>query len=86
TDTDNWTPLMIASRNNRCDVVALLLARGAQINLKGPNGAMALYIACERGHFPVVQLLVQYDALIDVANNTGETPLMAATWNNHTKV
>jgi len=51
------------------------------------DGATPLYIAAQRGHLKVVQLLVQAGVEIDKATtDTRTTPLQIATHNCHVEV
>jgi ankyrin repeat protein len=56
-DSQNWTPLMVASFNGRIETVKALLAKGADVNLKGEDDLTALKLAKGRGHTTIVKLL-----------------------------
>ncbi|KNC69297.1 hypothetical protein SARC_18195, partial [Sphaeroforma arctica JP610] len=65
------TPLHTASQNGHKDVVELLLAKGADINVKNNDslqqfGRTSLYVASENGHKDVVELLLAKGADIHV--------------------
>ena len=47
------TPLLIAARYGRAEVVQLLLKRDADVNQAGDNGCAPLSIAAEEGHAKV---------------------------------
>ncbi len=47
---DGMTPLMIASANGDNDIVGLLLAKGADPNLRAAGGTSALSLARARGN------------------------------------
>ena len=56
----------------------LLLERGADVNLPDSKGCTPVFTACQRGHFPLVRLLVgQYGADINMKTRWGESPLIA---------
>ena len=54
---DEWTALMIAALNNRPQVVAALLRRGAYPDAQNATGWTALMIAERKGHEEVARLL-----------------------------
>jgi hypothetical protein len=56
------TALMGASRLGRADVVSLLLAHGADVNLRNANGETALKLAADSRHTAVVELLTKAGA------------------------
>ena len=92
-DTDSATPninnataplLLIASRQNLCDVVELLLSRGARPDQqKRFNGCTALFIAAENGHIDAVNILLRAGASLLRRTDTGATPLYVAAQNGH---
>ena len=47
-DNDGWTPLMVASAKGKPEVVRVLLAAGADKDLRNSDGKTALDIAIER--------------------------------------
>ena len=57
-----WTPLMIAAAGNKPETVKLLLEKGANRELKNPDGKTAATIAAESGHQGVVELLTKAPA------------------------
>jgi len=61
-----------------------LLAHGANPNCTEPqNKASVLHLACERGCVDVVELLIQYNADVNMKDNHGNTPLMEACKHGH---
>ena len=80
------SPLIVACDNNKCETVELLLARGANIDLKSrvryQNGFTPLLVACRQGHVDVVRLLLEKGANINLGNYC--TPLQCAC--RHEKV
>ena len=86
-NNDGITPLILASRNARPDLVKLLLAHGAEPNIRGAAGNTALIFASEgrheSGNDPTdtsrmeecIRLLVGAGADINAANDRGETSL-----------
>jgi len=68
------------------EMVNLLLAYGADVNIKGPWGQTSLNLAAERGHVHMVEFLSNAGALIDMQDARGGTPLMVAAQNGHLDV
>ena len=69
------TPLHMASFNGHCEVVQLLLNKGADPNKTNRYGSTPLHRASSSGHKEVVLLLLEGGADRDVTNNFGSTPL-----------
>jgi ankyrin repeat protein len=59
-------------------MIELLLAKGANINIKKNDGYTPLHLAVGRGNVAMVELLVAKGADVNVKNNAGDTPLMLA--------
>eukprot|EP00461_Guttulinopsis_vulgaris_P000489 UN00489 len=51
------TPLIIAAHNNRLDTVKVLVAQGANLDIRGDNKRTALQTAAERGNTTIVEFL-----------------------------
>jgi ankyrin repeat protein len=54
---DGMTPLMIAVANGDAETAGLLLAKGADPNLRAAGGKTALSLAKDRNSAPLIQLL-----------------------------
>jgi ankyrin repeat protein/beta-lactamase regulating signal transducer with metallopeptidase domain len=67
-----------AARYARKDVVAALLAQGANINEADGSGKTPLHLAADFGAKLVPELLLAKGAQINARDNTGNTPLHAA--------
>lgn len=52
----------------------------------GENNRSALWLAAEAGNLPMVEILVRHGALLDAANDLGETPRHAAERNGYKDV
>ena len=80
------TALMEASYNNQIEMVKILIAAKAQVNLQDELGFSALMLASYRNRPEIVQILINARALIDQTENNGTTALMMASGFTHTEV
>jgi hypothetical protein len=86
-DDFGTTPLHIAARHGKKEVVEFLIFREADINAKeGMNGLTPLHEAVLSGSLEIVKLLVVKGAYINVRNFSGGTPLHLAVWHKNKKV
>jgi ankyrin repeat protein len=60
---------------SEAEAVQLLLERGADVNAFNANGMTALHYAAQRGANPIVTLLAERGAILDLKNKQGRTPL-----------
>ena len=60
------TPLMLASLFGNTEAVRLLLSRRPDANFKNFNGQTALMLACEKGYEPIVSMLLEYGAKLEI--------------------
>ena len=63
----------------------ILLKKGANIEATD-DFQTPLHIACENGHLPIVQYLIEKGAKIDVFDGFQQTPLHYASENNHNSI
>lgn len=88
----NWqnhkgiTSVSVASHKGREEIVKMLIAANADVNIDSNNGSTPLIQASHFGHAEVVKLLVKAHALVDKANQKGTTALMRATQEGNEEV
>tara|TARA_B100001059_G_scaffold103126_1_gene102921 strand:- start:8056 stop:8505 length:450 start_codon:yes stop_codon:yes gene_type:complete len=75
-DERGTTPLILASYNNRIDMVEFLLEKGVDVNQKDLSGNSALMGACFKGFIETVKILIKHNVTIDSQNFTGSTALI----------
>ena len=84
-DSDGETALSHAARNGRAEAVKVLLIAGAQPNLcrrEGNNFHAPLHYACGYAKsLPIVELLIQHGADVNIRGAWGGTPLSWALSN-----
>lgn len=84
---NNVTPLYLAAKHGRSDLVSMLLKEGVDKDVKKENGWTALMVAAENGNENVVGLLLAAGVDKDAQNERGWSALMiAAVSNNHSTV
>ena len=54
----NLTPLALATRSNRTEIVKLLIENGAKVNVHNDRGLNPLREACKRGYVDIAKLLI----------------------------
>ena len=79
-DEDGTTALMVAVRQDKKDMAALLLERRANVDLQNRFGRSALMTAvCKRyGEKVMAELLLERGANVDLQRNDGKSALMVA--------
>lgn len=63
---------------DRPEVLALLLAAGANVEAQGPSGLTALHLACYLGNTRTAEQLIDAGANVEARQAEGYTPLMMA--------
>lgn len=81
-----WNPLHYAAYGGNDQIVAMLLAAKADINLKAPNGQSALMLACKLGHTAVVRVLVGAKANLAIKDPVEGSALDIARKAGHTDI
>lgn len=80
------SPLYRAVFTGEMDVVQLLLAEGAKVNQKNPlNKRTVVFAAAEGGNTEILQELLKRKAKVNLADESGITPLMLAASAGHTE-
>ena len=79
-NTAGDTAIMIAALKGDKDMVAPLIAAGANLN---PAGWTPLLYAATNGHTDIIKMLIEKGANIDAAAPNGLTPLMMAAKGGH---
>ncbi|MGH0128547.1 UNVERIFIED_CONTAM: hypothetical protein FKN15_040247 [Acipenser sinensis] len=75
-DDHGFSPLHWACREGRCNVVDMLIMRGARINVMNRGDDTPLHLASSHGHHDIVTKdLVTNGAQVSIGNKYGETPL-----------
>ena len=74
-----------ACRHGHTRVAERLIAVGASVDHTCDNGNTPLFLAAEQGHTSTVELLLNVNARMDLANtSTGASPLYVAAERGHT--
>jgi len=83
-----FTPLHLAALNKQGETVKLLIAKGADLNLKSTcrQEATPLHFAVTGGDLEIVKLLVAKGAKVDGREIDGETPLCYAAFNGYNDI
>ncbi len=71
--------LLWATKNNNKEIVELLIAYGADVNLKDNDGQTPPHWATKHGYQEIVELLIARGADVNLKDNDGQTPLHWAT-------
>uniref|UniRef100_A0A2K6FG32 Ankyrin repeat, SAM and basic leucine zipper domain containing 1 n=1 Tax=Propithecus coquereli TaxID=379532 RepID=A0A2K6FG32_PROCO len=80
------TPIMYAARDGHPQVVALLVAHGAEVNTQDENGYTALTWAARQGHKNVVLKLLELGANKMLQTKDGKIPSEIAKRNKHLEI
>jgi hypothetical protein len=73
------TPLITAARLGYFDIVRVLVAHGASLDVRDMStGRSALHWACTRKHDVIVRHLIQVGSPVNNTNIDGETPIVEA--------
>ena len=75
-DITGCTPLHLASKQHS-RIVSVLLNKGCNVNVQNNLGNSALHIAVSANQHTIVEILIRYEADINLKDNYGRTPLLA---------
>ena len=78
TEQDLKIALVNAAQEGHADVVALLVAKGADIDARLSDGYNPLTLACRGDHWDVAKVLIENGADVNVATGNGYTALIFA--------
>lgn len=73
-DERGVTPLHLAAKEGRLDVIEILLEHFAEVDLQDNDGDTALHLAAYNGRRQAIELLVSKGASVDLTNRDGLTP------------
>ena len=79
-------PIRVAAGCGQCDLVQLLIARGADVNAAASDGTTSCYAACEVGSVSVLRLLHASGADMQQADQDGTAPVHIAAACGHLEV
>jgi len=83
-DDEGASPLMLVEAckgdvvTSRVELVELLIAKGADVNLRNSEGRTALMYAARNGDTPALNALLKSGASVNITDNGGETALTKA--------
>ncbi|MEW6745447.1 MAG: ankyrin repeat domain-containing protein [Planctomycetota bacterium] len=79
-------PLFVAARENRPDIIEMLLEKGADIAWKSPFGMTVLHATTWEDSVEAARMLLKRGADANAPDGTGQTPLMMAAVQNSLRV
>lgn len=74
-NSDNFTPLLLASIHGQTEIVRFLIKKGANIHAGDNENSTSLHNAAARGHLDIVSLLIDKGARINQCDGNGMTAL-----------
>jgi hypothetical protein len=80
------TPLHVAAYHGNKEEAELLVAKGADVNVKDKDDVTPLHVATNHGHKELAELLISEGADVNAKDKNGRTPLYWATEFNYKKV
>lgn len=84
-DDAGLTPLHLAALHCHTNIIALLLARGADVNCEAKDDATPLHVAAQEGCLDGLKMLLEKGANINAHDSQSRTPLKRAElWRQNT--
>lgn len=85
---DKTTPLMLAAKRNRAEVVAFLLKKGANVDMKNRKGKAALHYAAQYAALDVLKVLFKFQSkkTLEQPGPEKRTALIVAATKGHLQV
>ena len=80
------TPLYFVAETDQTDIVAFLISKGDDVNVKDLLGFTPLHIAAMMNRKEVVELLIDKGADVNAKDNEGRTPLSWANQEGHDEI
>jgi len=81
------TPLHVAVKLRRVELVEMLIAAGANVNVAdGKSGHTPLHLAAESGQLDVIELLLAKQADVQLTSYYGCTAMQSASARAHNKI
>lgn len=77
-DESGKSPLMLAVQLGHAEIVAALVAAGADVNLSDNKNSSALHLAVERADTELMELLIRNGANLEATDDLQRTPLILA--------
>ena len=78
------SPLIVSCAYGNVDMVDLMLSqRSIDMNLRIPGGETAMHFAAREGYAVIVSKLIEKGAVVDIADDFGNTPLLLAVKHGH---
>ena len=85
-DDYGLTPLQYAVGLGHKEIAELLIAKGADVNMKDNNGGTPLHFAAGYGHKEASELLIANGADVNAQLDAGNTPLDEAIKRKHPEI
>lgn len=85
-NSPGWTALHYAVFAEQPEIVAHLLSKGAQVDLRAPNQQTALMLAAKNGNIGIVRMLLNAKADPRLKDQNDDTPLTLARQSNNSTV
>ncbi|KAK3090360.1 hypothetical protein FSP39_011188 [Pinctada imbricata] len=83
TDEHGYTPLHLASKNGKVEVVKWLTVQNVSLNKESPTGYTAIHLAAMSGHVNCLMVLAAMGAAITCRSTDKKTPLYLAAREGH---